>query len=198
MEPFGAAIPPPPGLTSGKAGPDRDEMTLGGSGSPIARFGAEPAERGSGPKGKTLRLGAGEHGACPVSECQNSAAHPLDECEEFKDLSVPQRKKAIKEWNRCECCLMDCRDRKTGSRCYRRIGFRRHHLLGLVPQGEANQAGSKRRQQQRPRKEGPTRTTAGAAEAKESYRGDRRTCGTFPCSARTRSWCGSKPPGVST
>ncbi len=45
---------------------------------------------------------------------------------------------------------MDCRDRKTGSRCYRRIGFRRHHLLGLVPQAEANQAGSERRQQQWP------------------------------------------------
>jgi hypothetical protein len=153
-EPFGAAISPPPELTNDKAGPDRDEMALGGNRSPIARPGAKPAEQGSGPDGKTLRLGAGEHGACPVSECQDSAAHPLDECEEFKNLSVPQRKRAIKEWNRCECCLMDCRDRKTGSRCYRRIRFRRHHLLGLVPQAEVNQAGSKRRQQQRPRKEG--------------------------------------------
>ncbi len=56
----------------------------------------------------------------------------------------------IKEWDRCKCCLTDCRDRKTGSRCYRRIGFRRHHLLGLAPQAKANQAESEGRQQQRP------------------------------------------------
>ncbi len=120
--------------------------------SPIARPEIGPAERGSGPDGKASRLGAGEHWACPISECQDSAAHPLDECGEFKSLSVPQRRKAIKEWNPCECCLMDFRDRKTGSRCYRRVGFRRHHLLGLVPQAKANQAGSKRRQQQRLRR----------------------------------------------
>ena len=137
MEPFGAAIPPPPELTSDRAGPDRDEMTLRGSKSPIASPGAEPAERGSGPNGEMLRLGAGEHWACPISECQDSAAHPLEECGEFKSLSVPQRRKAIKEWNRCECCLMDCRDRKTGNRCYHRVGFRRHHLLGLVPLAKA-------------------------------------------------------------
>jgi hypothetical protein len=76
----------------------------------------------------------------------------LDECEEFKSLSVPQREKAVREWGRWECCLTDCRDRKTGSRCYRRIGFRRHHLLRLVPQAEADQAGNKGRQQQRPRR----------------------------------------------
>ncbi len=140
--------------TSNEADTDRGEATLGGNGGPTARSGAGPTEHGSGPGGKTLRLGAGEHWACPISECRDSAAHPLDECGEFKSLSVPQRKKAIKEWNRCECCLLDCRDRKTGSRCYRRVGFRRHHLLGLVPQAKANQAGGKRRQQQRPRKGG--------------------------------------------
>ncbi len=149
MEPLGAATLPPPEPTSDEAGTDRDGAALGGNRSPIERPGAGPAEQGSGPDGKTLCLGAGEHWACPMSECQDSAAHPLDECGEFKSLSVPQRRKAIKEWNRCECCLMDCRDRKTGSRCYRRVKFRRHHLLGLVPQAKANQAGSKRRQQQR-------------------------------------------------
>jgi hypothetical protein len=46
---------------------------------------------------------------------------------------------------------MDCRDRKTGSRCYRRVGIRRHHLLGLVPQAKENQAENKGRQQRRPR-----------------------------------------------
>jgi hypothetical protein len=51
---------------SNKAGTDREEATLEGNGSPIARYGAGPAERGSGPDGKTLRLGAGEHWACPV------------------------------------------------------------------------------------------------------------------------------------
>ncbi len=115
--PFETAIPPPFEPTSNEAGTDQERATLGGNGSPTARPGAGPAERGSGPNGKTPRLGAGEHWACPISECQESAAHPLDECEEFKNLSVPQRKRVIKEWNRCECCLMDCRDRKTGSRC---------------------------------------------------------------------------------
>jgi hypothetical protein len=112
----------------------------------------EPAERGNGPNGEMLRPEAGEHWACPTSKCQDAGAHPLDECEEFKSLSVPQREKAIKDWNRCECCLLDCRDRKTGTRCYRRVGFRRHRLLELVPQTTANQVRSRRRQQQRPRR----------------------------------------------
>ncbi len=90
--------------------------------------------------------------ACPIRECRDSAAHPLDECENFRSLSVPQREKVIKDWNHCECCLMDCRDKRTGSRCYRRIVFRRHHLLRLVPQAEASPAGDKKRQQQRPRR----------------------------------------------
>jgi hypothetical protein len=46
--------------------------------------------------------GAGEDWVCPVSKCQDLTAHPLDECEEFKDLSVTQRQKAVKEWDRCE------------------------------------------------------------------------------------------------
>ncbi len=146
MEPLGAATLPPPEPTSDEAGTDQDGAALGANRSP--RPGAGPAERGSGPNGKMPRPGAGEHWACPISECQDSAAHPLDGCEGFKSLSVPQRRKAIKEWNRCECCLMDCRDRKTSSRCYRRVGFRRHHLLELVPQAKANQAGGKRCQQQ--------------------------------------------------
>jgi hypothetical protein len=53
-------------------------------------------------------------------------------------MSVTQRGKAIKEWDRCECCLTDCRDRRTGIRCYRRIGFQRHHLLRLVSQTRAD------------------------------------------------------------
>ncbi|MFO0004540.1 MAG: hypothetical protein ACK559_25770, partial [bacterium] len=84
--------------------------------------------------------------------CRGSATHPLDECENFRSLSVTQREKVIKDWNRCECCLTDCRDKRTGSRCYRRIGFRRHHLLRLVPQTEASPAGDKKRQQQRPQR----------------------------------------------
>ncbi len=147
--PFETAALPPFGPTSNEAGTDQEEAALEESRDPTARSGAGPAERGSGSDGKMLRPGEGEHWACPVDGCQDSAAHPLDECEKFKSLPVPQRKKAVKEWGRCECCLMDCRDRKTGSRCYRRVGFRRHHMLGLVPQAKANQAGSKRRQQQR-------------------------------------------------
>ncbi len=181
MEPSGAAIPPPLEPTSDKAGTDRDGAAFGGNRSPIARPGAGPAEQGSGPDGEMLCLGAGEHWACPISECQDSAAHPLDECEEFKSLSVSQRRKAIKEWNRCECCLMDCRDRKTGSRCYRRVGFRWHHLLGLVPQATANQAGSKRRQQQRLRRKaakGDQNTPRGQPDQDNSGRS--RGQGTLP------------------
>jgi hypothetical protein len=151
MEPFGAATLPPLEPTSVEAGRDRDGAALEENRSPIARPGMGPTERGGGPDGKAFRPGAGERWVCPVSKCQDSATHPLGECGEFKSLSVPQRRKAIKEWNCCECCLMDCRDRKTGSRCYLRIGFRRHHLLGLTLQAKANQAESKGRQQQRSR-----------------------------------------------
>jgi hypothetical protein len=150
--PCETAALPPVEPTSNEAGADREEAAPEESRDPAPRSRAGLAERGSGSDGKMLRPGAGEHWTCPVRECQDSATHPLDECEKFKSLSVPQRKKAIKEWNRCECCLTDCKDRKTGSRCYRRIGFRRHHLMRLVPQAEASQAGSKRRQQQRPRR----------------------------------------------
>ncbi len=87
---------------------------------------------------------------CPVSKCPDLVAHPLDECGGFKDLSVSQRRKVLKEWGRCERCLTDCRDKKSGSRCYRRIGFRRHHLLGLASQARADQAESKGRQQRQP------------------------------------------------
>jgi hypothetical protein len=129
----------------GKAGTGRKNAAPEGDEDPTPRTRAGPAERGSGSDGGVLRPGAGGHGVCPIRECQDTTTHPLDECERFKSLSVPQREKVIREWNRCECCLTDCRDKRTGSRCYRRIGFRRHHLLRLVPQAEASQAGGKRR-----------------------------------------------------
>ncbi len=152
VEPFETATLPPLELASDEVGTDRDGAALEESRGPTARSGAGPVERGSGPDGEMPRTGAGERWACPISRCQDLAAHPLDECGEFKSLSVPRRRKVIKEGNRCECCLMDCRDRKTGSRCYRRVGFRWHHLLGLAPQAKANQAESKGRPQQRPRR----------------------------------------------
>ena len=117
--------------------------------SPAPRPGAE---RGSGSGGGSPRPGAGERLACPMRECQGSATHPLDECEKFRSLPVAQRGRRVKNWSRCECCLTDCRDRRTGIRCYRRTGFRRHHLLRMVPQAEASPAGDKKRQQQQPRK----------------------------------------------
>jgi hypothetical protein len=149
-EPCETETLPPVEPASDKASTDRREAAPEGKRDPTPRARADPAERGSGSDGKMLRPGAGEQWTCPIRECQGSTTHPMDEGERFRSLSVPQREKAIKEWNRCECCLTDCRDKKTGSRCYRRIGFRRHHLLRLVPQAEASQAGSKRRQQQRP------------------------------------------------
>jgi hypothetical protein len=208
-EPCGTAALPPIEPTSNEAGADREGATPEGGRDPTPRSRAGLVERGSGSDGEMLRPGAGERWTCPVSECQDSAAHSLDECEKFKSLSVPQREKAVKEWNRCECCLTDCRDRNTGSRCYRRIRFRRHHLLRLVPRQwqtrpeargvSSNGLGGKPRKGTRtPPEESPTRMTAGTAEAKGSCRGDRQACGVFPRSARIRKWCGSEPPGVST
>jgi hypothetical protein len=159
MEPAKADPPetaalPLPEPASGEASAGRIEATLEERvRSPATRPRARSAQRGSKPDGETLRPGAGEDWACPVSKCQDSAAHPLDECGEFRELSVTQRRKAVKEWDRCECCLTDCRDRKTGSRCYRRIGFWRHHLLRLVSQARANLAKSGGRQQRQPRGE---------------------------------------------
>ncbi len=121
--------------------------------SPAARPRVRSAQRGSKSGDETPHPGAGEDWTCPVSKCQDSAAHPLDECEEFKGLSVTQRRKAIKEWDCCECCLKDCRDRKTGSRCYRRIWFRRHHLLRLVLQTRANHVKDGGRRQRQPQGE---------------------------------------------
>jgi hypothetical protein len=150
-DPPETTILPPPAPVSGKASAGQAEVAPEERDrSPAARPRAESAQRGSEAGDKAFHPGAGERWACPVGKCQDSAAHPLDECGEFRDLSVTQRRKAIKEWDRCECCLTDCRDRKTGSRCYRRIGFRRHHLLRLVAQTRANQAKSGERQQRQP------------------------------------------------
>ncbi len=157
MEPAGADPPdaatlPLPEPASGEASAGQTKVTLEERDrSPAARPRARSVQRGSESGSKTLHPGAVEDWACPVSKCQDSAAHPLDECGEFRELSVTQRRKAIKEWDRCECCLTDCRDKKTGSRCYRRIGFQRHHLLRLVSQTRANQARSRGRQQRQPR-----------------------------------------------
>jgi hypothetical protein len=149
VEPPETAALPPPESVGDEASTDQDGATPEEKDrSPIARPRAGPAQQGSGSDGKALRPGAGECWVCAVSKCQDSAAHPLDECGGFKDLSVSQRRKVLKEWGRCECCLTDCRDRKNGSRCYRRIGFRRHPLLGLVSQARVDQAESRGRRQQ--------------------------------------------------
>jgi hypothetical protein len=68
--------------------------------SPATRPRAGPVQRGRKPAEKTEGTpppGAGEEWTCPVNECQDSEAHPFNECEEFKSLSVTQRRKAIKE-----------------------------------------------------------------------------------------------------
>jgi hypothetical protein len=140
---------PPIELTGGEADTTRRNATPEKDRSPTP---GPRVERGSGSDGGKLRPEAGEHWACPMRRCRDSTAHPLDECERFRNLSVSQWEKMIKDWKRCECCLTDCRDKRTGSRCYRRIGFRRHHLLRLVPQEEASPAGGKKRQQQQPRR----------------------------------------------
>jgi hypothetical protein len=94
-------------------------------------------------------LKQGRKGTCPVNECRESATHPLDNCKGFQGLSITKRRKMLREWSRCECCLRDCRDRETGARCYRRIGFRRHHLLRLAVQQEATSTPDSERQEER-------------------------------------------------
>ncbi len=150
----GAATLPLPGPASSEASTGRAEMTPEERDrSPTARPRVGSVQRGSRSGDETPPPGAGEYWTCPVSKCQDSAAHPLDECGEFRGLTVTQRRKAIKEWDRCECCLTDCRDKKAGIRCYRRIGFRRHHLLRLVSQTRANPVRNGGRRQQQPQGE---------------------------------------------
>jgi hypothetical protein len=187
MEPAGAEPPvastlPLPEPAGGEASASRAEMTPEERDrSPAARPGVRSVQRGSESGSKTPRPGAGEDWACPVSKCQDSATHPLDECGEFRDLLVTQRRKAIREWDCCECCLTDCRDGKTGSRCYRRIGVRRHHLLRLVSQTRANQAWDGKERSARRVRTFPVgslvRLAEDAAEAKEPCRRGRRTRG---------------------
>jgi hypothetical protein len=97
---------------------------------------------------------------CPANDCLESATHPLDSCKGFEGLSITKRRKMLKEWSRCECCLTDCRDRETGARCYRRTGFRRHHLLRLAVQQEATSTRESERKEEQPRNE-----VAGADQA---------------------------------
>ncbi len=137
------------GLAGGEADAAQRIVEPGKERSPTPRPGAE---RGNGSSGGSPRPEAGERPACPMRECQGSATHSLDECEKFRSLPVAQRGRRVKNWSRCECCLTDCRDRRTGVRCYRRTGFRRHHLLRMVPQAEVSPAGEKKRRQQQLRK----------------------------------------------
>ncbi len=58
--------------------------------SPAARPRAGSAQRGRKSAEGALHPGAGEDWVCPVGGCQDSAAHPLDECEEFRSLPVTQ------------------------------------------------------------------------------------------------------------
>ncbi len=98
-----AVTPPLPEPASGEASADRAEMTPEERDrSPAARSRVRSAQRGSRSGEGTPHPGAGEDWTCPVSKCQDSAAHSLDECEEFRGLSITQRRKAIKEWDRCE------------------------------------------------------------------------------------------------
>ncbi len=99
-----AAILPPPEPADDEADTGRAEMAPEERDrSPAARPRARSTKRGMKSAKGALHPGAGEDWTCPVSKCQDSSAHPLDECEEFWGLSVTQRRKAIMEWDRCEC-----------------------------------------------------------------------------------------------
>ncbi len=77
---------------------------------------------------------------CPIGECREAATHPLDDCKGFGDLSVTKRRKVLKEWGLCECCLTNCKDEETGTWCGQRVGFQRHWLLRLAVQQEVIRA----------------------------------------------------------
>jgi hypothetical protein len=138
--------------------------------------------------------GAGEEWACPVSECRESTTHPLDDCKGFQGLSITKRRKMLKEWDRCECCLTDCRSREMGVRCYRRIGFRRHHLLRLAVQEEAISARGCGRQEQQPRGEAtgvgraPRGAPLGGPRRMNSGHEHGRGQGAWP-QKRIATWC---------
>ncbi len=107
-----AVVLPPPELASGEASAGRTEMAPEERDrSPAARPRAGSVQQGRRSGEGAPHPGAGEDWTCPVDKCQDSTAHPLDECEEFRGLSVTQRQKAIKEWDTHECCLTDCRDK---------------------------------------------------------------------------------------
>jgi hypothetical protein len=181
--PLGAAAPPLPEPSGGETVAERAEVApVERERSPAIRPRAGPVQRGRKAAGRdegTPPPGAGEEWTYPVSECQYSAAHPLDECEGFKGLSVTKRREALKEWDRCECCLTDCRDRETGAMCYRRIGFRRHHLLRLAAQSEATPARGcgQRKQQSQGETGGAGRAPRGAPHGRPSETNGGRGCG---------------------
>jgi hypothetical protein len=181
--PLETATPPSPEPSGGKtkagwakAAPVERER------SPAVRPRAGSVQRGRRParkaEGTPPPPAAGEEWACPVNECQDLAAHPLDECEEFRGLLVTQRRKALKEWDRCECCLMDCRDRETGARCYRRIRFRQHHLLRLAAQSGATPARScgHRKQQSQGETSGAGRAPGGTPHRRPGQANGGRGC----------------------
>jgi hypothetical protein len=76
---------------------------------------------------------------CPIDGCREAAIHPQDDCSEFGGLTVTKRQKVLKERDLCECCLTDCKDEETGTRCYQQTGFRQHRVLRLAVQQEAIQ-----------------------------------------------------------
>ena len=139
-------LEPPAGETSAGCAAPREVLeerakvaATEGKGSPSGKPKVGLAQRGKEPLGGAEGApppGAGEEWACPISECWELTTHPLDNCKGFQGLSITKRRKMLREWGRCECCLTNCRDRETGARCYRRIGFRRH-LLRLAVQQEA-------------------------------------------------------------
>jgi hypothetical protein len=161
---------------------------------PAARPRAGSAQRGRKSAKGAPHPGAVEVWVCLVGRYQDSAAHPLDECEEFRDLSVTQRRKAIKEWDRCKCCLTDCRDREMGTRCYHRIGFRRHHLLRLAAQPRATPARGCGRRQQQPRGEasGAGRDLRDIPHGRSGQANGGHGCGRgqgTPSQKQTATWC---------
>jgi hypothetical protein len=152
--------------------------------SPIARPGAGPAQRGSGSGGKALCPEAGERWVCPVSKCQDSAIHPLDECGKFKDLRSPKGGRCSRSGIAASAASRTAGTGRlaagatvgsdfVGIACWGWCRRQRRTRLRAEGVSSNDLKGKLLREARTPLGGSPARLTADAAEAKESCRGDK-------------------------
>jgi hypothetical protein len=207
--PFETATPPPFEPTSNEAGTDQEGATLGENGSPTARPGAGPRSGGVDPMARRPAWERGSIGLAPSASARNRQLTPWMSARSSRTYRSPRGRGRSRSGIAVSAASWTVETGRpaagatvesdsVGTTCWgwcRRQGQTRPGVRGV---GSNDLGGKPPREARTPPEEGPTRTAAGAVEAKGSHRKDRQTCGAFPRSARIRSWCGSEPPGVST